>query len=132
MSLDKYGSDIVFVGGTPTMHKGLTNAVLISLFTMPGWVGAKLVGCEGLLGSEFQNACSASLTVSSMNRIRQAAEKALSWVVGTVEVRVSNPTGSRLTVIAVISPPGNSREKTVSFILSKEGLHWYYQLLGDE
>lgn len=123
------GADIVFYGGQPIMDKGLANAVIISLFTRPGWVGAKLKGCEGLRGSGFLAACEQSLTIATLNQIRQAAEKALNWINGTVEVSVRNPTGNKLEVAITIKPPGSTEKEVAAFLLSREGLHWYYQLL---
>lgn len=126
MTLGPDGSDIVFIGGQPeTMDKGLTNAVLIGLFTKRNWVGSKLIGCEGLAGSDFLTACNSSLTLSNINNIRIAAETALATI-GECTVEVSNPRGSILTISITIRPPSGNIEE---FILSKDGLHWYFQSL---
>lgn len=129
LSISENGIDIVFVGGQPTMDKGLENAILISLFTKPGWIGAKFTGCEGLRGSNFLNACNQSITISTINQIRQAIAKALDWITGTVEADVKNPAGSKLEIKITIHPPGKTTEETTAFFLSREGLQWYYQIL---
>lgn len=124
------GIDIIFSGGQPEMHKGLENAVLISLFTRPGWIGAKFISCEGLTGSNFLSACDQSITVATINQIRQAASKALDWIAGQVEIEVKNPMGNRLDIKITIKAPGETAEETTAFLLSREGLQWYYQILG--
>jgi hypothetical protein len=69
-----------------------------------------------------------------MNAIRAAAMKALEPINGTIEVSVKNPTGSRLEIGIVIKLPTKEGDyaNALVFLLSREGLHWYYQLFGDD
>lgn len=127
ISINENGMDIVFVGGQPEMDKGLSNAVFISLLTRPGWVGAKIQGADQIKGSNFLVACERALTVKTINEIRQAAEKALAWVDGKVAVVVKNPTGNKLEIAIGIKLPSDNLQV---FLLSREGLHWYFQIYG--
>lgn len=129
LSIEENGIDIPFFGGQPIMDRGLTNAVLNSLFIPKGYILSKLIGCEGLEGSDFLHACNKTTTVSNLNEVRQRAEKALSSIDGTKEIFVSNPSGNKKEILIRIKPPGENKEKTIEFLFTKKGIYWYYQLL---
>lgn len=114
------GSRLQFTGGRPLMDRGLENLALISLFTAPGWVGNLLIKTP--IGSDFEEAADQPITRRSINRVRDAAIKALdSPLFGTVTVDVRNPNGSRLDVKILIQRTGAALE------LSREGGVWFYQ-----
>lgn len=87
------GSRLQFIGGQPLMDKGLENRAIISLFTSPGWCGNKFMKTH--IGSDFETECNKPITRQQLNRIREAAERALG---GDAVVTVSNPSGHRLAV----------------------------------
>jgi hypothetical protein len=119
------GSKLIFKAGQPIMDKGLENFVLISLFTRPGWFGNSFVRERYHIGSEFENALNAPITVDSLNNIQIAAEKALaSSKIGDIVVEVSNPINFRLDVKITITPPGL---QPINFLLSKDGINWFFQ-----
>lgn len=116
------GSSLQFTGGQPLMDQGLENLALISLFTRPGWVGNQLIKSE--IGSDFEEAVDQPITRQSLERVRDAAVKAMdSKLFGSVAVEVTNPTGHRINVIIRIDRTGAALE------LSREGGVWYYQSL---
>ncbi len=107
------------------MDKGLENFVLISLFTRKGWFGNSFVRERFHIGSDFQSAMEAPITMESFNNIRFAAEKALNHSsIGKITVDVSNPIYFRLNVLIRIEPPGQPEE---NFLLTKDGLNWFFQ-----
>ena len=107
------------------MDKGLENFVLISLFTKQGWFGNSIVRERFHIGSDFQTALEAPITIESFNNIRIAAEKALDHSsIGKITVDVSNPISFRLDVRIRVEPPGQSEE---NFLLTKDGLNWFFQ-----
>jgi phage gp46-like protein len=91
------GARLQFSGGQPLLDHGLENLVLISLFSAPGWVGNRFMVRE--IGSDFEEACNQPITRQSLERIRNAAERALALtILGKVTVEVSNPNSYRLDV----------------------------------
>ena len=102
------------------MDRGLENMALISLFTKPDWVGNQLI--VSAIGSDFEEAADQPITRQSLDRVREAATRALdSPLFGDVTVTVLNPTGHRLNVNILIERIGATLE------LSREGGVWYYQ-----
>jgi len=124
--LGENGVKIVYKGGQPVMDRGVENLALISLFTRRGWAGNTLfTDPNQKIGSDFIDASRESITLTSMNNVRDAALKALnSPLFGNVEVEVSNPTSYQLKVEITIQPPG---EDPQSIILLKNGINWVSQ-----
>lgn len=120
------GSKLNFVGGQPTMDQGLENMVLISLFTSPGWPGNVLFDNPNeRIGSDFEQSAMAAINLDTLNRIRNAAERALSNpVFGEVTVEVTNPTSNRIDVYILIKPPGADIS---ALLLQRNGLNWVAQ-----
>jgi hypothetical protein len=120
------GSKLIFTGGQPAMDQGLENQALISLFSAPGWAGNDLFDDPAQqIGSDFEEAAKQTITVTSLNNIRNAALKALeSDAFGNITVDVSNPTGFRIDVRILIEPPGSDVKE---LLLSKSGLNWQAQ-----
>jgi phage gp46-like protein len=119
------GSKLIFKAGQPIMDKGLENFVLISLFTRLGWFGNSIVRERYQIGSEFEEALNAPITIDSFGRIQIAAEKALNHSsIGKIIVNVNNPINFRLDVRIRIEPPGQPAE---DFLLTKDGLNWFFQ-----
>ena len=115
------GSRLQFTGGQPLMDRGLENLVLISLFTQMGWSGNVLLGTS--IGSDFEEATNQPITLQALNRIRDAAEKALdSPLFGTVTVTVLNPVGHRLDIHILIEHPG------LTIRLTRDGGAWSFQV----
>lgn len=114
------GSRLQFTGGRPLMDQGLENLAFISLFTRPGWVGNQLI--KSPIGSDFEEAADQPITRQSLNRVRDAAVRALdSPLFGGVIVEVLNPAGHRLNVNVLIRRTGAALQ------LSREGGAWFYQ-----
>lgn len=120
------GATIPFTGGQPVMDGGLENMVNISLFTKPGWAGNTLFRKQDeQIGSEYEDIAKGSITLSSINNTRQAAEKALkNPAFGDVAVDVVNVSGNRLDVKILIRPPGQDVQE---LILSRNGINWINQ-----
>lgn len=117
------GSRLQFIGGQPLLDDGLENLVLISLFTRNGWCGNVLFNEP--IGSTFEEECNKPITRNSLNRIRNAAELALTNpLFGKVTVSVTNPQSYHLSVSIVIEAPG--RTKT-TLQLFRSGGAWFYQ-----
>lgn len=127
--IDENGADLKFIGGQPIMDGGVENLAVISLFTEPGWAGNDLFrNSDQIIGSSFQSAASQTITQSSLNRIRDAAEKALkNPAFGEVTVTVTNPTGYQIHVSALIKPPGSDAKE---LSLTKNGLNWQIQAVS--
>lgn len=113
------------------MDAGLENYAIISLFTRKGYWGNKLVSDPNKkIGSDFEDIAELPITVSNMNRLKRAAESALSGMVTSgaaesVDVTVSNPSGYKKSVSVLITPPGG--RDAVSVLLSKNGKNWEFQ-----
>ncbi len=128
--LDENGADLVFKGGQPVMDAGLENAVVISLFTAKDWAGNTFFKDPNQqLGSDFEEKANQSITVSSLNDTRNAAEKALQWMVDSgiasrISVIVKNPRSNWLDIGIVVEPPG--KDKFI-LIISRKSLNWVYQ-----
>lgn len=114
------GSRLQFNGGQPVLDRGLENLVLISLFTGPDWCGNSLLADP--VGSDFEQVCNQPITRSSINQIRNSAERALAdSLFGPITVDVSNPTGYRLDINILIE------RSNTSIRLTRDGGAWYYQ-----
>lgn len=123
--LSASGSRLQFVGGQPLMDKGVENLALISLFTSPGWAGNLLIKED--IGSDFENAAKQPITLSALNDIRDAAERALKTAAfGDVTVEVTNPTSDRLDVFIIIDPPAENPQQLQ---LTRNGQNWIFQTI---
>ena len=122
------GSRFIFKGGQPVMDRGLENLALISLFTSRGWVGNTLFSdIDQQIGSDFEDAAKQPITLSMLNDVAQAAERALvNPAFGNVIVTVENPNSNRLNVTILIQPPG---QDSMVLILNRNGDNWIAQKL---
>ena len=126
--LSENGSRFIFRGGQPVMDRGLENLALISLFTGRGWVGNTLFSdIDQQIGSDFEEAANQPITLSMLNDVAQAAERALANpAFGNVIVTVENPNSNRLKVTILIQPPGQDSRV---LILSRNSDNWIAQKL---
>ena len=124
--LSENGSRLIFRGGQPVMDRGLENLALISLFTGRGWVGNVLFSdIDQQIGSDFEEAAKQPITLTMLNDVAQAAERALdNPAFGNVIVTVENPSSNRLNVTILIEPPGQDSR---TLILSRNGDNWIAQ-----
>lgn len=130
LTLDENGADLVFKGGQPVMDRGLENAALISLHTREGWAGNLFLRKpEEKIGSKYESALDAPITLSAFNNVRNAAKNALQWMIDVkvasqIEARVSNPTGKKIQTAVLIKPPS---QDPLILLLTKNGLNWIAQ-----
>lgn len=124
--LTENGAKIIFTGGQPVMDQGVENLALISLFTMQGWAGNVLfTDPNQKIGSDFIDASLEAITLTSLNKIRDAALKALvNPLFGSVEVEVTNPTSYQIKTDIILKPPG---EDPQALTLLKNGINWIVQ-----
>lgn len=84
LQLSYDGGEIEFSGGQPVMDAGgLETAVLISLFTAPGWWGNALDENEpdNQIGSGFEPEITGqAITIQRLRKIKNEAELALEWM----------------------------------------------------
>ena len=120
------GADMHFTGGQPIMDQGIENQATLSLFTKEGWCGNVLFdNPDEKIGSDFQDTAQDTITLTSLDRIRLSAQKALeSPIFGDVNVAVSNPHGSRVDMLATIEPRGRDQE---TLLFEKNGINWINQ-----
>lgn len=136
--IDENRAYLIFRGGQPLMDAGLYNAVILSLFTRyetdgKPWPGNLLFDTDSQrVGSDFERAASQSLTIATLNDVRDAAEKALAWMLkpgsrlaSKITVTTSNPTGSVLRVVILIEPPGRDIQQLT---LERHGQNWIAQI----
>jgi hypothetical protein len=120
LALGPDGSSLTFNGGQPIMDRGLENLAFISLFTSPGWCGNAVLSVP--IGSDFEQACNQPITRTALNRIRSAAERALSNpLFGRVVATVENPTGQNLRVTIRIERGG------LTLTLTRSNSAWHFQ-----
>lgn len=101
--LDENGADLVIVNGQPVMDQGLENAAFISLWTSEFWGDSVMPDASQRVASTFEEISRQAITVSALQRIQAAGKRALKWllddeIAGDVEVKVSNPESSQLSV----------------------------------
>jgi len=120
------GSRLTFRGGQSVMDQGLENLALISLFTSPDWSGNILfLDVNKKIGSDFETVAKQPITITSLNDVRQAAERALiNPAFGKVTVEVFNPESYRLNVLITIEPPGQDVQ---TLLLTRHGENWLLQ-----
>lgn len=126
LCLNVDGSRLTFRGGQPVMDQGLENLALISLFTSPGWSGNTLFqDANQKISSDFEIVARQPITVTMLNDLRQAAERALiNPAFGNITVVVSNPNSYRLNVLITIEPPGQDVQ---TLLLTRNGENWLLQ-----
>jgi hypothetical protein len=126
LSLGPDGSRLTFIAGQPVMDRGLENMVLISLFTKRGWCGNSLFDDPlNHVGSDFESAFGAPITVQALNDIRDAAEKALTNpIFGRVTVTVINSNGYIIQVFIRLEPPGQDIQ---TLLVERNGQNWIAQ-----
>jgi hypothetical protein len=118
------GTEFEYVGGSPVMDQGVHNAALISLYTRRGWCGNMFLPPESRIGSDFEQTCEGSLTLSKLADVERAAELALvSPLFPEVRARARNPNSDTLEVTIKIGPGG-------SLSLNREGPLWRAQARG--
>lgn len=124
--LDAGGAFLDFQGGQPVMDPGIENLALISLHTKPGWWGNSLISeADKRIGSDFEDTARGAITLSKLNDIRQAAERALDDpAFGRVTTEVTNPVGWRVDVENTIEPPGQDIQ---TLTVSTFGVNWLEQ-----
>jgi len=114
------GSRLQFTGGQPLLDHGLENLVMISLFTSKGWAGNRFMATA--IGSDFETTCNQPLTRQALDRIRNAAQRALALpILGKVTVTVTNPTGYRLNVLV-------QSERLGAVVLARDNGNWSFQV----
>ena len=129
--LTEQGAKLIFNGGQSVMDAGLENAVKISLFTRPGWVGNTLFkNKDKKIGSEFEEENEKSITLQSLRKREQAAISSLQWMIdsgliSSVDVYVSNQTSNILEYDITIRGPGNDIQK---LLFTKNGSNWLAQI----
>jgi phage gp46-like protein len=125
------GANLDFRGGQPVMDQGLENYALLQLFTKSGWIGNALFSDPNQkIGSDFEEANKAPITVSSLNDVRDAAEKALQIMVDSglaseIIVDTTNPSGSIRQTNILIRPVGAD---AFQLSVSKNGANWIAQI----
>ncbi len=129
IELTPSGASMTFKGGQPVMDQGIENAVIISLFTKPGWWGNTLITDENKkIGSTFEQ-IRTIIDVQTINDITDAATQALAWMKNSnlankTEVTVTNPIGDQIKTAILIMPPGQDARK---LLFLKNGLNWISQ-----
>jgi hypothetical protein len=127
--LTEDGAELVYNDGQPVMDQGLENSALISLFTLPGWIGNTLLNEDEKIGSDFEVTARGTLTLSKLADIENAAFRALNTSFQKVtesSAQVNNPIGNQLDMLVRISPPGQDVDLLLT---SKNGLNWRSQAL---
>lgn len=121
------GATVKVIGGQPVMDSGIQNHIMIALFTRPGWWGNVLTDKNNeKIGSTFEEEANKAITLTSLNKIRQAAIAALDDpLFGSVDVEVTNPTFSKLKIVITVHPPTNN---TKQLTLIKNGSNWIMQI----
>ena len=132
ITLTNSGASMTFKGGQPVMDQGLENAVVISLFTKPGFWGNDLIREESQkIGSDYQQQRTI-IDVQTINDVRDAAKNALKWMKGTevaskIEIQVINPYNDQIQTAIRILPPGQDANELLFF---KNGINWVNQAVN--
>ncbi len=128
------GPAFEFVQGQPIMvnllDNGLSdlwNAVIISLFTRGDWFGNDLFQSEEeKIGSDFEARSEQTITITNLNNMQNAVNRALAWITGTgaaknIETRVRNPSGSNIEVAIEITLNDDS---PFNMVATRNGTRW--------
>lgn len=130
ITLDERGSNMVFKGGQPEMDRGLENAVFISLFTKPGWVGNILFKDKNQkIEPSFLDMVDQPITITMLNDVANAAERDLQWMIDAdvatlITARASNPRNDWIDVAILIKPP---TDDPVVLLAKRNGVNWTLQ-----
>jgi len=103
------GAYLKFVGGQCAMDGGIENLVTLSLFGGDWWGNDLFSDPDTHLNSDFEKTLSGPVTLSQLDDIEQAGERALiNPAIGKAEFIASNPNGSQITYKGRVSPPGGN------------------------
>jgi hypothetical protein len=92
-------ADFEYIGGNPLMDQGVHNAALISLFTAESWPGNVFLPPESRIGSDFEETCKGTMTLSRLADVENSAVRALtSKLFPRVEAEARNPSSDQLSV----------------------------------
>lgn len=111
LSLSPDESGIKYVQGQPVMTGGIDNAVLISLYTTPGWWANVIITNESeKLGSEYQAVTKEPIKSGQLQRIQDKAIKDLEWMIneGISEENQAesiNPEADRIETTITVKRP---------------------------
>jgi uncharacterized repeat protein (TIGR02543 family) len=115
------GAELRYEAGQPVMEKGLENQAFISLFTRQGWCGNAFLPPENRVGSDFEETCAGSVTLSKLADIENSAERALaSKAFQQVNAVAQNPKSDNLRVEITVKGGG-------ALALTREGALWKNQ-----
>lgn len=124
------GLTVTFKGGQPILDNGLTNSVILSLFSDEWFANSIIDDPNKHIGSDFISyIVSNPITVANLNTARSIALKSLQWmldekIASEIDVRLQNPNGSLIQVLVLIKPPG---ETIIAILATKYGLNWKLQ-----
>ena len=135
--MTKNGMTFQYTNGQPLMDAGWENAVLISLFTRklpgkPGFYGNIFAKNDSQkIGSYFEYELNQPVTLNQLNKIRDAGEKALQWMIddgyaSRITLRPTVPASDRMEILIIIEPLGQDLK---ILLLKKNGLNWVAQKL---
>ena len=85
-TLSPSGSSIILSGGFVQTTTGRMTAILYSLFSS-SWVGNLFVTGNEVLGSDFQNLHSQTMTLDTLLDIAASAQQALAWFVNSGDAK---------------------------------------------
>ena len=115
------GANLCHKAGQPVMERGLENHALISLFTQQGWCGNVFLPPENHIGSDFEETCAGSITLSKLADIENSAVRALaSKAFQKVDAEAQNPKSDNLRVEITVHG-----DRALS--LTREGSLWRNQ-----
>lgn len=114
ITMEQEGAELEFQAGQPVMDRGIENAVLITLYTKPGWPGNALIDRPSqYLGGKFLEAVAKPVSLTAINDIRSAALSDLNWMIETklaeeIDAIVTNPKSNEYEVTIAVKPPGSA------------------------
>ena len=115
------GAEFKYAGGNPIMTTGVHNAAILSLFTRGGWDGNVFLPPESRIGSDFEEICRGTLTLSRLADVENSAVRALtSKLFPQITAAARNPSNDSLTVEIKIGAGGTLN-------LNREGALWQSQ-----
>jgi len=126
------GASMTFKGGQPVMDQGLENAVIISLFTKPGFWGNDLIREQSQkIGSKYERQRTI-IDVQTINDVRDDAKNALKWmrdknVASKIDIAATNPYNDQIQTAIKIYLPGQDAQELLFF---KNGINWINQALN--
>lgn len=124
------GIDFNVTGGQPEMDTGLQNAVFLSLFTSPGWIGNALAESESEKYTEdFQQILTRKLDNQTRLDAMAYAKAALEWmvtdkIVKSISVNAEIPKTGFLAIEIKLE----QNEKSISFIYT---INWAEMIIRE-